>query len=76
MTLVTQNFGMADKDLLDSHLSLKQCKLAVEALHTNQTKLRAEKEKDELLPSKEPNIWLVLAVKKMQPKQKIMPFRM
>ena len=66
----------ANVDLLDSHVCLRQCQLAVEALHKHQLKVEKERQENELLPSKEQFVWLVLTVKKIHPKMKIMPFRM
>jgi ribosome biogenesis protein UTP30 len=67
---------MAKGQLIDSHVSLDQCKLAVEALHSNQTKLLEKKAETELLPGKDQHIWLVLAVKKIHPENKLKPFKM
>ncbi|KAJ6602227.1 ribosomal protein L1p/L10e family-domain-containing protein [Mycena sp. CBHHK59/15] len=65
---------MAKDDLIDSHVSLKQCKLAVEALHAHSAKL-AEKQQAELLPGKEQNIWLNVTVKKIASVHKFKPVK-
>lgn len=66
-----------DKDILiDSHVSLRQCKLAIDALHAHCLKLEEKAAETELLPGKEQFIWLQVAVKKMQPEKKIKPFKM
>jgi len=62
--------------LIDSHVSLKQCKLAVEALHVYATKKEKERAESELLLGKEEHIWLQVTVKRMQPEQKLKPIRM
>ncbi|EGN91706.1 hypothetical protein SERLA73DRAFT_192115 [Serpula lacrymans var. lacrymans S7.3] len=66
---------MAKSELIDSHVSVKQCKLAIDALHTHALKKQKEKEETELLTGKEQNIWLQVAVKKMHPEKKIKPIR-
>ncbi|KIJ62675.1 hypothetical protein HYDPIDRAFT_182713 [Hydnomerulius pinastri MD-312] len=62
-------------ELIDSHVSAKQCKRAVEALHTYATKQENERAENELLPGNEQHIWLQIAVKMMQPEQKLKPIR-
>lgn len=68
---------MAPKDeLIDERVSLKQCKLAVEALHAHEFKKEQELQESELLPGKEPNIWLNVTVKKMPSGHKMKPAKM
>lgn len=62
--------------LVDSHVSLKQCKLAIEALYSHSSKQEQKAAETELLPGKEQHVWLQLAVKKMQPEKKFKPFKM
>lgn len=63
-------------ELIDSHVSLKQCKQAVEALHGYAIKKEKERAENELLPGKEEHIWLQVTVKRMQPEQRLKPIRM
>jgi ribosome biogenesis protein UTP30 len=67
---------MSQDELVDSHVSEHQCQLAIEALLSHELKKRREAEESELLPEKEKDIWLVLAVKKFHPVRKIKPFKM
>jgi ribosome biogenesis protein UTP30 len=67
---------MAKTELIDSHVSIKQCKRAIEALHAYATKLEKKRAETELLPSNDQHIWLQIAVKTMQPEQKLKPVRM
>ena len=67
---------MAKDELIDDHVSLQQCGKAIKALHSHQTKKLAERQERELLPGKEENIWLVVAVKKVTPTLRIKPIRM
>ncbi|KAI6027455.1 ribosomal protein L1p/L10e family-domain-containing protein [Pisolithus microcarpus] len=66
---------MAKTELIDGHVSLKQCKRAVTALHDYATKKEKEREENELLPGKDQHVWLQITVKKMQPTQKLKPIR-
>ncbi|KZT28800.1 ribosomal protein L1 [Neolentinus lepideus HHB14362 ss-1] len=66
---------MSEADLIDSHVSSKQCKKAVDALLEHALQIQKKKEETELLPDKEQHVWLVVAVKKMQPEKKLMPFK-
>ncbi|KAI5989121.1 ribosomal protein L1p/L10e family-domain-containing protein [Pisolithus albus] len=66
---------MAKTELIDGHVSLKQCKRAVAALHDYATKKEKEREEKELLPGKDEHIWLQITVKRMQPIQKLKPVR-
>ncbi|KDQ09448.1 hypothetical protein BOTBODRAFT_69143 [Botryobasidium botryosum FD-172 SS1] len=60
---------------IDSHVSVKQAKLAVNALLKHEQKVQDEHEETELLPDKASIIWLVVAVKQMHPEKKLMPHR-
>ncbi|KAJ7166451.1 ribosomal protein L1p/L10e family-domain-containing protein [Mycena crocata] len=66
---------MAKDDLIDAHVSLKQCKLAVEALHAHTTKLAEKRQETELLAGKEQNIWLNVTVKKIASAHKFKPVK-
>ncbi|KAH7337029.1 ribosomal protein L1p/L10e family-domain-containing protein [Rhizoctonia solani] len=60
--------------LIDSHVSTKQAKLAIDALLKHNEKYQAEKEESELLGAKEEVVWLNVAVKKVYPEKKLKPF--
>ena len=66
----------ASQELIDSHVSVKQLKLAVEALHKHETARQNKRQQNELLPDKELHIWLVAAVKKSSAEHKLKPFKM
>jgi ribosome biogenesis protein UTP30 len=66
---------MAKTDLIDSHVSAKQCTRAVHALHAYALKKQKEQEENELLPSNEQYVWLQITVKRMHPEHKIKPFK-
>ncbi|GJJ15619.1 hypothetical protein Clacol_009897 [Clathrus columnatus] len=62
-------------ELIDGHVSADQSKKAVVAL-MKYTRSKLEKEAEtELLPANEQHVWLVLAVKKMQPLKKLKPHK-
>jgi ribosome biogenesis protein UTP30 len=63
-------------ELIDSHVSTKQCKKAINALHSHALKIQAENEEKELLGEKEQNIWLTIGVKKVYPEKKLKPHKM
>lgn len=67
---------MAKDELIDSHVSIEQCKKAVDALTKHALKVAKEKAEKELIPGKEENIWLVLSVKKTTVEKKLKPFKM
>ena len=67
---------MAIDELIDSKVSLKQCRLAVEALHAHQSKRLEKLQETELLPGKEQNIWLNVTVKKIPSGHKFKPVKM
>ncbi|KAG1751064.1 ribosomal protein L1p/L10e family-domain-containing protein [Suillus lakei] len=66
---------MAKTELIDSHISVKQCTRAVHALHAYASKKQKEQEENELLPSNEQYVWLQITVKRMHPEHKIKPFK-
>lgn len=63
-------------ELIDSHVSVKQCHRAVDALLKHARAAEKKREESELLPGKEQHVWLVLAVKQMHPEKKLKPFKM
>ncbi|KIM78455.1 hypothetical protein PILCRDRAFT_824339 [Piloderma croceum F 1598] len=67
--------GKGKDTLIDSHVSLHQSKLAINALHAYSLKKEQKAAETELLPGKEQYVWLQVAVKKMQPVKKIKPFK-
>ena len=67
---------MAKSELVDAHVSVKQCKRAIDALHGYATKLEKKRAETELLPGREQHIWLQITVKTMHPERKLTPFRM
>lgn len=67
---------MVEDELIDSQVSLIQCKQAVEALHTHALKREQKLQESELLPGKEPNVWLNVTVKKIPPGHKFKPVKM
>ncbi|KAJ7766513.1 ribosomal protein L1p/L10e family-domain-containing protein [Mycena maculata] len=66
---------MPKDSLIDAHVSLKQCKLAVEALHAHAAKAAEKQQETELLPGKEQNIWLNVTVKKIASAHKFKPVK-
>ncbi|KAJ3563210.1 hypothetical protein NP233_g9088 [Leucocoprinus birnbaumii] len=66
---------MAKDTPIDDRVSTSQITKAAEALHAYETKKQAQKEETELLPGKEPNIWLNITVKQVAPKNKIKPVK-
>jgi ribosome biogenesis protein UTP30 len=66
---------MTKDELIDSRVSLNQCKLAVEALHVHESKKEQKLQESELLPGKEPNVWLNVTVKKIPPGHKFKPVK-
>ncbi|KXN82821.1 Putative ribosome biogenesis protein C8F11.04 [Leucoagaricus sp. SymC.cos] len=66
---------MAKETLVDDHVSSSQILKAVEALHAYESKKQAQREETELLPGKEPNIWLNVTVKQVAPKNRIKPYK-
>jgi ribosome biogenesis protein UTP30 len=72
----TMSKGKGKDILIDSHVSLHQCKLAIDALHAHTLKHERKAAETELLPGKEQHVWLQVAVRKMQPEKKLKPFKM
>jgi len=66
---------MAKTELIDSHVSVKQCTRAVHALHAYASQKQKEQEETDLLAN-EQYVWVQIAVKRMHPEKKIKPFRM
>ncbi|KAI0345653.1 ribosomal protein L1 [Trametopsis cervina] len=66
---------MLESDLIDEHVSEKQCELAVDALLKHEQRRQEKLQETQLLPGKEQNVWLVLTVKQMQPQKKLKPHR-
>ena len=67
---------MASSELIDDHVSTRQCKLAVDALLEHEAKRYAKQQESQLLPGKEQHVWLVVTVKQMHPEKKLKPHRM
>jgi ribosome biogenesis protein UTP30 len=63
-------------NLIDSHVSVKQAKLAINALLKYNEKYQAEREEKDLLGAREEMVWLNVAVKKVYPEKKLKPFSM
>lgn len=63
-------------ELIDSHVSVKQCRRAVTALMEYALKQQEKREESELLPGKEENIWLQIAVKEIHGEAKLKPHKM
>ncbi|KAJ7160877.1 ribosomal protein L1p/L10e family-domain-containing protein [Mycena filopes] len=66
---------MATETLVDSHVSVEQCKRAINALHTHSTQAAQKKQETELLPGKEQNIWLNVTVKKIASAHSFKPIK-
>ena len=68
---------MAKDTLIDKHVSMKQCEKAIEALLKYTQKRRAEEDESSLFRDEEKALWLVIALKQMQPNDyKLKPHRM
>ncbi|KAH8986481.1 ribosomal protein L1p/L10e family-domain-containing protein [Lactarius akahatsu] len=65
---------MAD-ELIDGHVSVKQCKRAVTALMEYALKQQQKREENELLSRKEEYIWLQISVKRVHAEAKLKPRR-
>jgi ribosome biogenesis protein UTP30 len=63
-------------ELIDGHVSIKQCKRAVTALMEYALKQQQTREENVLLPGKEECIWLQIAVKQVQAEARLKPHRM
>ncbi|KAG8770354.1 hypothetical protein FRC12_004315 [Ceratobasidium sp. 428] len=60
--------------LIDSHVSVKQVKLAVDALLKHAAKVQTERDETELLGAKDELVWLNVNVKQVHPEKKLKPF--
>jgi len=67
---------MSKEDLIDSHVSLSQCRKAVEALHSHELKKQEKFEENQILPAKEQHIWLNVTVKTISTSHKLKPTKM
>ena len=67
---------MSKDHLIDSHVSLKQCRQAVEALHSHELKKKEKDEETQLLPGKEQHIWLNVTIKQIPANHKLKPLKM
>ncbi|KAI9450220.1 ribosomal protein L1p/L10e family-domain-containing protein [Lactarius psammicola] len=63
------------EELIDGHVSLKQCKRAVTALMEYALKQQHKREENELLSGKEECIWLQISVKRVHAEAKLKPRR-
>ncbi|OBZ71449.1 putative ribosome biogenesis protein C8F11.04 [Grifola frondosa] len=67
---------MSKGKLIDEHVSVHQCKLAVNALLGHALKVEEKKSENQLLSGKEQNVWLVVTQKQMHPEKKLKPAKM
>lgn len=67
---------MSKEKLIDSHVSIKQCRRAVEALHSHELKKQEKFEETQLLPGKDQHIWLNVTVKQISAGHKLKPLKM
>jgi ribosome biogenesis protein UTP30 len=67
---------MSKDDLIDAHVSLKQCRQAVEALHSHELKKKEKFEETQLLPGKDQHVWLNVTVKQIPASHKLKPLKM
>lgn len=67
---------MSKDDLIDAHVSLKQCRQAVEALHAHELKKKEKFEETQLLPGKDQYVWLNVTVKQISPHHRLKPLKM
>jgi ribosome biogenesis protein UTP30 len=63
-------------ELIDGHVSIKQCKRAVAALMEYAFKEQQKREENELLPGKQECVWLQVSVKQVHAEAKLKPHRM
>ncbi|KAI0035213.1 ribosomal protein L1p/L10e family-domain-containing protein, partial [Vararia minispora EC-137] len=61
--------------LIDEHVSVHQCKKAVDALLSHALKHQEKSKETELLGGKEQHVWLQLTVKRMHPERKLKPYK-
>jgi len=62
-------------ELIDSHVSLEQCRQAVEALHSHEIKKKEKFEERQVLPAKDQHIWLNVTVKQIPAHHKLKPVK-
>ncbi|KAI0265548.1 ribosomal protein L1p/L10e family-domain-containing protein [Gloeopeniophorella convolvens] len=62
-------------ELIDNHVSVKQCKRAVDSLMEYAAVQQQKREETELLPGREENIWLQVAVKQVHSEAKLKPHK-
>ena len=67
---------MSKDVLIDTHVSLKQCRQAVEVLHSHELKKKEKSDETQLLPGKEQHIWLNVTVKQIPIHYKLKPLKM
>lgn len=63
-------------ELIDSRVSSRQCKLAVDSLYAYASKKAEESNEKELLGAKEQHIWLAVSTKQIPKTRKIKPVKM
>ncbi|TFK20411.1 ribosomal protein L1, partial [Coprinopsis marcescibilis] len=66
---------MATDEIIDQHVSTNQCRLAIDALHSYESKKQEKLEESELISGKEPNIWLNITVKKIPAGHRMKPVK-
>lgn len=64
------------EEIIDFHVCLSQCRKAVEALHSHESKKKKDFEENQILPAKEQHIWLNVTLKKASPTYRVKPHRM
>ncbi|KAJ7205960.1 ribosomal protein L1p/L10e family-domain-containing protein [Mycena pura] len=62
-------------ELIDGHVSLKQCSLAVNTLHAHAAKIEKQQEESQLLSGKEQTVWLNVTVKKVASAHRFKPVK-
>lgn len=65
-----------EEDLIDSRVSLSQCRKAVESLHSHELKKKEKYEENQILPAKDQHVWLNFTVKQVASRQKVKPHKM
>lgn len=66
---------MSPDELIDERVSLKQCRIAVDALHSYESKRQEKLQEEELITGKEPNVWLNITVKRIPPGHRMKPVK-
>jgi len=67
---------MAKDELLDSRVSVAQCKKTIDTIHQYASKKAAKAAETELLGPKEEYIWLTIALKKAPATSSFKPIKM